>query len=148
MSDQIIKVILGILLFVTSLQDVRTKKISLWIIAAGAVLICAGVPFSNSISVADRAIGTLVGVGILITSKATGGKIGMGDGYLLCVTGISLGFWGNMELFAIALFAAAIVSIILLIFRLADRKKSIPFIPFLFVAYLIQLISTKAGLTA
>lgn len=148
MSDQIIKVILGILLFVTSLQDVQTKKISLWIIAAGAVLICAGVPFSHSISVTDRAIGTLVGVGILITSKATGGKIGMGDGYLLCVTGISLGFWGNMELFAIALFAAAIVSIILLIFRLADRKKSIPFIPFLFVAYLIQLISTRAGLTA
>ncbi len=148
MADLIIEGILGILLLVTSLQDVRTKKINLWIIAVGAVLICAGVPFSHSISIVDRAIGTLVGVGIIITSKATGGKIGMGDGYLLCVSGICLGFWGNMELFAIALFAAALVSIILLLFRLADRKKSIPFIPFLFVAYLIHLIGTRAGLNA
>ena len=144
MADLIIKGILGILLLATSLQDMRTKKISLWIIAVGAVLICAAAPFSHGVSVADRAIGTLVGIGILITSKATGGKIGLGDGYLLCVTGITLGFWGNMELFAIALFAAAIVSIFLLAFRLADRKKSIPFIPFLFLAYLVHLISTKA----
>ncbi len=144
MADLIIKGVLGILLLATALQDVRTKRISLWIILLGAVLICAGIPFAKEITIIDRVLGTLVGVVILITSKASRGKIGMGDGYLLCVTGICLGFWSNMELFALALFAAALVSILLLILRLADRKKSIPFVPFLFLAYLIQSIGTKA----
>lgn len=148
MAELLLKGILGILLLITALQDVRTKKISLWIIVIGAILICVFVPFTHKVSYIDRGVGALVGLGVMITSRATGGKIGMGDGYLLCVTGISLGFWGNMELFATALFAAALVSIVLLAFRLADRKKSIPFIPFLFLAYLIRMISTKAWLVA
>lgn len=146
MAELMLKGSLGALLLITALQDVRTKKISLWIIIAGAILICAFIPFTQSITYIDRGVGVLVGLGVIITSRATGGKIGMGDGYLLCVTGISLGFWGNMELFATALFTAALVSIVLLIFKLADRKKSIPFIPFLFLAYLIRMISTKAWL--
>ena len=148
MAELMMKGSLGILLLITALQDIRTKKVSLWIIGAGAVIVCALVPFTHSISVIDRGVGILVGLGVMITSRATGGKIGMGDGYLLCVTGISFGFWGNMELFATALFAAALVSIVLLAFRLADRKKSIPFIPFLFLAYLIRIIITKAWLIA
>ena len=62
----------------------------------------------------------------------------MGDGMLLCITGLGLGFWSNLELFAIALILAAIVSIFLLMLRLADRKKSIPFIPFLLIGYVIS----------
>lgn len=143
MAELIIKGILGILLLATAWQDLWTKRISIWMIGIGAVLICVSIPFSDQISIIDRACGALVGVGILITSKASRGKIGMGDGYLLCVSGISLGFWGNMELFAIALFAAALVAILLLIFRLADRKKSIPFVPFLFLSYLLQTVATR-----
>jgi leader peptidase (prepilin peptidase)/N-methyltransferase len=77
---------------------------------------------------------------VIFISRITGGKIGMGDGLLLCVTGLGLGFWGNMELFAYALFAAAAVSVILLILRLADRKKSIPFVPFLLLSYLFLTV--------
>lgn len=80
---------------------------------------------------------------MIVISKITGGKIGMGDGILLCITGMGLGFWGNLELFGIALFFAAVVSILLLIFRLADRKKSIPFVPFLFFGYVFLLIVGK-----
>jgi leader peptidase (prepilin peptidase)/N-methyltransferase len=76
----------------------------------------------------------------------TGGKIGMGDGILLCVTGIGLGFWNNLELFGVALFLAAVLSIILMILRVVDRKKSIPFIPFLFAGYLIIVFASKGTL--
>ncbi len=145
MVERIIKGILGLMLILTALEDMRTKKVSLWIILLGAVPVCIGIPFCHSISLTDRAFGTLVGAGVLVISRATGGKIGMGDGYLLCVTGLALGFWRNMELFAIALLAAALVSILLLILRLADRKKSIPFIPFLLLAYLINLAAALPG---
>ena len=72
----------------------------------------------------------------------------MGDGLILSVTGLGLGFWNNLELFALALFAAALVSIVLLITRLANRKTSIPFVPFLFLGYLLHLISSKPWLLA
>ena len=59
----------------------------------------------------------------------------MGDGLVLSVTGMGLGFWSNLELFALALAFAALFTMVLLVFRLAERKNSIPFLPFMF--YLI-----------
>ena len=46
----------------------------------------------------------------------------MGDGLVLSVTGMGLGFWSNLELFALALAFAALFSMFLLVFRLAGRK--------------------------
>jgi leader peptidase (prepilin peptidase)/N-methyltransferase len=74
---------------------------------------------------------------------ASDGKIGIGDGVLLCATGLGLGFWSNLELFAIALLLAAVISIVLLTFRLADRKKSIPFVPFLLLGYVFVMAADK-----
>ena len=136
MPETIIKGILGVILLLCSIQDTFQKKVYSWLIVIGAVLICICIPFSNSTSLMDRFGGVMVGASVIIISKATGGKIGMGDGFLLCVTGMVLGLWGNLELFAYALFAAAIVSIILLSFKLVNQKKSIPFIPFILLSYL------------
>jgi len=104
-------------------------------IGIGAILLCICVPFCNSFSLIDCIGGILVGGSVVLISKATRGKVGMGDGLILCATGIGLGLWGNLELFAFALFMAAVLCIMLLILRLVDRKKSIPFVPFLFLSY-------------
>src|SRR5690554_5930806 len=101
------------------------------------------IPFSTTLSVLDRLLGITPGIGVLILSKLTSGKIGMGDGLILGVTGIELGFWGNMELFALALLFAALFSIVLLILRRADRKKAIPFIPFILLAYIVLMVQIK-----
>ena len=136
-------VILGVLLLFCGVQDFLKKKIFIWMIGLGAVLIGICLPFYNTISIPERIGGVAIGACIIIISKATSGKIGMGDGFLLCVTGLGLGFWGNLELFSVALFFAAIISIILLIFRLADRKKSIPFVPFLLMGYVFLVVANK-----
>jgi len=140
MPELIMNGIMGFMLLVTAVQDLLKKKVEVWIMAVGAILLCICIPFNNGLSIPDRIGGIFVGICVIVISKVTGGKIGLGDGIILSVTGIGLGLWGNLELFAIALFAAAIVSIILLVFRLADRKKSIPFVPFLFLGYLIFLL--------
>lgn len=142
MPELIMKGVLGGLLLSGAIQDVFIKKINTWIVVTGAILTCVCLPFCHSVSLSDRAFGAFIGGGVMLLSKATGGKIGMGDGFLLCVTGIGLGFWGNMELFALSLFAASIVSVILLVFRLADRKKSIPFIPFLLLGYVVFIFTS------
>lgn len=140
MVDIAMRIILGAMLLACSVQDIRKKKIFLWVIALGALLTGICFPFCSSASFFKTLGGIAVGACVIVISLATGGKIGLGDGMLLCVTGLGLGFWGNLELFALALSMAAVLSIILLIFRLADRKKSIPFVPFLFLGYVFLMV--------
>lgn len=136
MMEGILEIIIGTLLLLCGIQDLRSKRLSLWFILIGAIMVGICAVNSASLSIWDCCGGVAVGALIIGISLLTEGKIGMGDGFLLCVTGIGLGFWTNLELLAFALFAAAIVSIFLLTFRLADRKKSIPFVPFLFLSFL------------
>jgi leader peptidase (prepilin peptidase)/N-methyltransferase len=144
MPELIMKGTMGVMLLLTSIQDVIQKKICIWMVAAGGILCGSCILINRTVLLQDSLGGMLVGAVVIIISKATAGKIGMGDGLILCVTGIGLGFWGNIELFAYALFAAAVVSIVLLILRLADRKKSIPFVPFLLLSYIfVNVISSS-----
>lgn len=140
MGEHIIRALLGLFLITVAIQDLVRKKIKVWIVILCGVLICICVSFCPEISILSRIMSLSLGIGLLITSKVTGGKIGIGDGLVICVTGIGLGFWSNIELFALALLLAAIFSIGLLVLRLADKKKSIPFLPFLFLAYIIIYI--------
>ncbi|MDF2542587.1 MAG: putative rane protein [Herbinix sp.] len=139
MEENIVKTGIILLLLLCSIQDMKKKKVSLWVVGLGILCILFLSLIYGTISHADRIGGFAVGVSIVLLSKATGGKIGMGDGLLLCATGIGLGLWGNLELFAVALFIAAVVSIVLLIVGIVNRKTSIPFIPFLFMGYIAMM---------
>jgi leader peptidase (prepilin peptidase)/N-methyltransferase len=141
MAENSMKLVLGALLFLCAVQDILRKKIYLWVIGVGAITTLLFLPFCAKLPILDRIGGLIIGLCIIILSIITAGKIGTGDGALLCITGLGLGFWRNLELFGAALFLAATVSIILLIFRLADRRRSIPFVPFLFAGYLILMIT-------
>lgn len=143
MAENFIKVIMATMLLICSVQDVLKKKIFLSVILIGAVLIATCIPFCSKIIILYRVSGAAIGITVIIISFATAGKIGMGDAFLLCVTGLGLGFWENLELFAIALFLASIISILLLILRLANRKKSIPFVPFMLISYLFLIFSGR-----
>ena len=132
--------IIGGMLIVSAIQDGLYKKISVWVIGLAFLATCICIPFCNLLSLGSRIGGLIVGLSIMLLSKITGGKIGMGDGLVLCVIGIGLGLWQTMEVVALALFFAAILSIILLSFGKADRKKKIAFVPFLLLAYVLILI--------
>lgn len=146
MAEKTLLLSLGVLLLICAIQDLFKKRVYLWVIGIGAVLTFICLPFLKELSVIDCIGGLAVGLTTMLISKITAGKIGMGDGLILCVTGVGLGFWNNLELFGVALFLAAVLSIILMILRVVDRKKSIPFIPFLFAGYLIIVLASKGTL--
>jgi leader peptidase (prepilin peptidase)/N-methyltransferase len=146
MAEKLLMLILGVLLLLCAVQDILKKKVSLWILGLGAAVTITCIPFCEKLSPVSRIGGLAIGLGVIMLSKVTAGKIGMGDGILLCVSGIGLGFWGNLELFGIALFLAAVLSILLLMFRVVDRKKGIPFVPFLFAGYLILFSASRGAL--
>lgn len=141
MVEIISKTLVAALLFICALQDIKEKRIRTWIVVLAAILLGICVPFLNTISLQDRLGGFLMGGSVILLSRLTQGKIGMGDGMILCVTGLGIGLWPNIELFAIALFYAAIVSIILLVSKKVSKKHSIPFVPFLLLSYLSILVA-------
>lgn len=140
MWEFIVRVLLGLFLMVVAIKDLISKKISLWIVILCIILLSICIPFCKALTLLDKILGISLGLGVLILSKITEGKIGMGDGLVLSVTGMGLGFWSNLELFALALAFAALFSMFLLVFRLAGRKNSIPFLPFMFISYLFLCI--------
>ncbi len=146
MTDNRMVLLLGALLLCCAIQDLIKKKVYLWVIGLGAIIIIICILWMDNLDLANRIGGLFIGLSILALSKITAGKIGIGDGLLLCISGLGLGFWPNIELLGMALFLAATLSIVLLIFRKVDHKQSIPFIPFLFVGYLILCIASKGSM--
>lgn len=89
---------------------------------------------------ADLLAGAGIGAAVILFAYMTKECIGTGDGAVLTVTGIFLGFWANLQLFMTALFLAGITALILLITKKKGRRYRLPFVPFLLAAYLVQLI--------
>jgi high-affinity Fe2+/Pb2+ permease len=62
------------------------------------------------------------------------------NGYLPTMTGLFLGIWENLVLLLLASVLAGIGSAVLLFFRKKKKKERIPFVPFVFTAYVLLLL--------
>lgn len=132
-------IVLGIFLFMEGIRDFKRHRIAMWSVFLFAVVgIALGIPEGMSVW-RDMAAGITVGLVVLVLAKITEGKIGFGDGWVLMVTGLYLGFRGNLFLFMTALFVSAVTSVILLLSRRADKKTELPFVSFLFISYILTI---------
>ena len=77
---------------------------------------------------------------ILLFSVLSKGKIGQGDGIVFMLTGLYLGVEKNLALMLLSFVLAGCWAFLLIIFLHRDKKEKIPFIPFLFLAYLLILV--------
>ncbi|WOO34514.1 hypothetical protein R2R35_11875 [Anaerocolumna sp. AGMB13020] len=130
------EVLLGIWLLLCSFQDIKEKKISVFLIVSGGLLLSVTFLIVGGVPVIDRLSGLLLGLLLLAAGRLLKGQIGDGDGLIICITGICLGFIKNLNLMLLGLSLTGLVSLFLLIFRRAERKDTIPFVPFLFLSYL------------
>lgn len=86
--------------------------------------------------------GMSIGVILLLGGIWSGEKIGYGDGVIFIMTGIFLGFWGNMLLLVIASILAGVTCTGLLLTHKKCKEEQIVFVPFIFISYVILLILT------
>ena len=84
--------------------------------------------------------GMAVGLVLLIISKLTQGQIGEGDGVTFLITGFSLGFERNSLLLLEALLLSFVWSLFLILMKKINLKTSLPFLPFVMTAFMIQVI--------
>lgn len=140
---EIIKiVVLGVFLLIEGIRDLQKHKVSMiTVMIAGilGVIFQFGIIQENGLKIIG---GILIGIVLLLLAKMTREKIGYGDGWIFVVTGIYLGFRGNIYLLLISLFLASLVSIYLLVFKKANRKTELPFVSFLLPSYLLLFVIT------
>ncbi len=121
-------------------------------ICRGVIYLRVIIPFSllgvllyllfPGVSLPEELAGVALGILILCLSHFTGGKIGTGDGLLVMVSGLFLGIFDNLQFLMLGMLLAALLSVVLLVLKKADRKTTLPFAPFLMVSYaMIKLFS-------
>jgi leader peptidase (prepilin peptidase)/N-methyltransferase len=128
------------MLTMCSAQDVKRKQIRLNLVLAFGIL---GILFHmlwRIQSMGSLLSGMAVGLVLLVLALLSGGRIGVGDGVLLIVTGIYLGLEENLELLFTGLFLCGLWALVLLVLKKKQRQDTIPFVPFLLVAYVGMLV--------
>lgn len=135
-----INIIIGIMLFLCTIKDIKKKEISyIAVITGGIATLLIFLQWKDN-SVWNQIGGSAVGIVMMAISKLSRGQIGMGDGIILIVTGMGLGMWNNISLLVYALFFAAVFSFTLMIGKKISKKDTIPFVPFLFLGYVSVLV--------
>lgn len=132
--------VLLILFTITAYQDWKEQNICLYMpIAAGVVGLILHLLFWERTMI-DLLLGVVIGVGVLLIAWVSRECVGAGDGIMLMISGIYLGFWGNLELLLTALLLVGIAALFLIVVKRKGKNYRVPFLPFVLVAYLIQLI--------
>ena len=130
-------VIMGVYLISLSYSDMKRRKLSVGVIVLGFLSALVFQAITGIESWRAVAGGILTGFLFMGISRLTEEKIGYGDSLLIIVLGTFLGMW-ILLLGAFGL--AAAVSILLMIKRKFTRKSMIPFVPFLTVAYMGEML--------
>lgn len=132
---EVVKILVIAMLSITSIMDLRCKKINLFLLIPFLMsgIICN--LYYQLLPITSLVGGVGIGIVLLIISFVTRGKIGSGDGVILMVTGIFLGFYDNLLLLLSATFLSAIVGAFILCIKGMNKNYEIPFIPFLLISF-------------
>lgn len=133
-----------LLLVLCTYEDIRKKKIWMWSFMLELpflfVDIWVNTIMGSEVSVISRIAGLILGLLFIGISMLTKGQMGRGDGYLIGIIGVNLGFYVTLEMLTYSLMIAGILSIILLAFFHVSKKKAIPFVPFLSGGFLCCIL--------
>ena len=136
-------VIMGVYLISLSYSDMKRRKLSVGVIVLGFLSALVFQAITGIESWRAVAGGILTGFLFMGISRLTEEKIGYGDSLLIIVLGTFLGMWKLLILLLGAFGLAAAVSILLMIKRKFTRKSMIPFVPFLTVAYMGEMLGVE-----
>lgn len=131
-------------LSVLSILDIRFRKMPVWLLVVGGIV---GIGYQiwrwvkgDSISIVLIGGGVIVGLIFLVVSKITGQALGYGDGIIILILGIYLGFWDLSVVLMIAFFAASVMAMVLIVVKRGKRKRTMPFVPFLCIGYVVFVL--------
>ena len=124
-------------LLINGVIDLREKQVSLWITVLYGIVGIFWRIYCGTLS--WNLLAALVpGAFCLIFAKLTGEKIGYGDGFMLLAAGCHLDWRQMLFMCMAAITCAGIVALILCLFFHKGKNYEIPFVPFLFLGYMME----------
>ncbi|MDE6221769.1 MAG: prepilin peptidase [Lachnospiraceae bacterium] len=136
----VIMAVIGMLLFVTGIIDIRKRQISRGMLLVLLLVCCLVVPLKEEFGVLDAIGGLTIGLCAIGISIATREQIGKGDGIVIAAVGIALGARKCLLVVFAASFVICIIAIAVLLLRRGGRQTRLPFLPAIFVGYLLCVI--------
>jgi prepilin signal peptidase PulO-like enzyme (type II secretory pathway) len=127
------------MLGICSMEDYRHQRLQIIVLWAFGIVGIILHMWRHTFSLALMAGGMAVGGMLVLASVLSGGKIGIGDGIVLTISGIYLGLWNNLWLLMLSSFLLAAAAAGVWITKQKDKKDELPFVPFVFFAYLLYL---------
>ncbi len=135
-------VALASILLTISIIDIKAKIIPDKLIVLGSILGLINILLNNNPSIISGLLGLVICGGLMgIISMLTKGALGMGDAKLFACIGIFLGLQATLGIMLMSTILSGLAGLILLAFRMADRKTTLPFAPFIFAATVFMMIS-------
>lgn len=128
--------IVFLFLLLCSICDIRTKKIPIRLLMAMSLMISVFILVQCNQGIEAMLGGALTGVLFCFISKWSKEAIGYGDSWIILLLGGYLGWKRVFLLLGAAFFFAGIFSLIGIVWKKWKRSYSIPFAPFLTIAYL------------
>lgn len=120
-------------------QDNKSLSISRkFLFAAGIIAIfgrCLAADEQNT--AVEWGFSILPGIVLLLSGWLSRWQIGAGDGVIVLVMGLWLGFAKTMAVLLMGMLFCSIFCGVLVFFKRAERRTEIPFVPFLLAACLI-----------
>lgn len=136
---------LVIMVFI-AIKDIKTREVSVLVLVAAGV---AGISYHLIAQELDWWLiiaGAIVGGCFLIIGKITKEKIGYGDGLVISLLGLFVGFWNILVILSITFFLLLCVSIPVMCKKKMSKNYTLPFLPFLAGGYFCFLIMGGSGI--
>lgn len=129
-----------ILLVYFSYEDIRFRKISTYLLLAGAVTAIIFLVWGREYSVGEYLAGGCLGV-IFFLLGLVSENIGTGDGALIMQVGLMLGIRKLVSILFVSLMLCAAGAVVLCIAGKAKRESRLPFVPFLFGGFCVTVLA-------
>lgn len=132
-------ILTSVWLVTLSLFDMRYKRVPIWLILSGGILAGGMLIYqwiAEESEIAECFFGMIPGIALLLLALSTH-KAGWADGVVTMFLGTVLGFWQCVLAVMFSLILISVMSLLLIIFRRADKGTKVPFIPFLTLGFIL-----------
>lgn len=138
-KDIILYIILGTVLLICTITDLKYKEIYMPVIIAGLLLVVFFHIWQQDFKFRDIAGTVVIFVFFMVSSAASRGQLGAGDAFLFALTGLGLGIMANIFIIMFSFILAFCVAVFLVIVKHKTRNYGIPLAPFVLSSFIIYV---------
>lgn len=128
-------IILMVYLMTAVFMDIKEQTVSVKLAAITAAVGIVSQLLYPQMGMAEWLAGLLPAAVLILVAWITKQAVGFGDGCVLGVIGLYTGLWGSIGALMMGLLLSCPISLFLLVCKKADRRQTIPFVPFLAMGY-------------